>query len=94
MEKINKYAVIGGQYQAYFYGFAATLHAAKLLASRNAEYWDNWQGWHIPEIYDSADVEPVTNFYGDGYAPKMGAVPVAYKGYYDRQWTTPDTYAY
>lgn len=94
MEKVNKYAVIGGQYQAYFYGFAPTLHAAKLLASRNAEYWDNWQGWHVPAVYNAADVEPCNNFYGDGYSPKFGAVPVAVKGYNDRQWTTPYTYAY
>lgn len=94
MEKVNKYAVIGGQYQAYCYGFAPTLHAAKLLATRSAEYWDNWQGWHVPAVYNAADVEPCRNFYGNGYAPKFGAVPVAVRGYNDRQWTTPYTYAY
>lgn len=90
MEKVNKYAVIGGQYQAYFYGFAPTLHAAKLLASRSAEYWDNWQGWHIPAIYAADDVKPVENFYGSGYAPRFGAAPVAVKSYGDRAWHAPD----
>ena len=89
MKKVNKYAVIGGQYQHYFYGFAPTMHAAKLLASRNAEYWDNWQGWHVPAVYAADDVEPITNFYGNGYAPKPGATPVAVRGYYDRAWTNP-----
>lgn len=85
-----KYAVIGGQYQSYFYGFADSLHAAKILASKSAEYWDNWQGWHIPAIYAADDVKPVENFYGSGYAPRFGAVPVAVKSYGDRAWCTPD----
>lgn len=48
---MKNFAVIGGQYQAYFYGFADTIHAAKILATKNDEYWDNWQGWHTPAIY-------------------------------------------
>lgn len=76
---MEKYAVIGGQYQAYFYGFAETLHAAKLLASKNEEYWDNWQGWHTPRIYKAEDVEEIENFYGHGYAPKPFCEPYAVK---------------
>lgn len=90
-EKSAKFAIIGGQYQSYFYGFAASLHAAKILASKSAEYWDNWQGWHIPAIYAADDVKPVENFYGPGYAPRFGAVPVAVKSYGDRAWRTPDS---
>lgn len=74
-----RYYVIGGQYAAYCYGGAATLHAAKLLATRSAEYWDNWQGWRTPAIYRAEDCEPCTNFYGDQIAPRPGAVPVAHK---------------
>lgn len=84
---MDKYAVIGGQYQAYFYGFADSLCAAKLLASKNDEYWDNWQGWHTPNVYRAKDVEEITNFYGDGYAPKPGTLPVAVKT--GGKWATP-----
>lgn len=75
----EKYAVIGGQYQSYFYGFAETLHAAKILASKHTEYWDNWQGWHTPKIYKSEDVTKIKNFYGSGYAPKPFCRPFAVK---------------
>lgn len=74
---MDGYYVIGGQYQAYCYGFRPTLLGAKRLAGKSEEYWDNWQGWHTPLIYKAADVVPVTNFYGDGYAPAPGASPVA-----------------
>lgn len=47
----KKYCVIGGQYQYYYYGSAPTLIGAKRLAGKHQEYWDNWQGWHIPDIY-------------------------------------------
>ena len=77
MKKQN-YAVIGGQYAAYFYGFTPTLIGAKRLAGKNLEYWDNWQGWHAPKIYKIEDVEKIANFYGETYAPKDGALPVAF----------------
>ena len=77
MKKKN-FAVIGGQYEAYFYGFTPTLTGAKRLAGKNLEYWDNWQGWHAPKIYKIDDVEKITNFYGETYAPKDGALPVAF----------------
>ena len=50
MKTNNKYIVIGGQYDYRTYGTAATLTGAKRLATKNAEYWDNWQGWHVPEV--------------------------------------------
>lgn len=53
---MSKYVVIGGQYKAYNYGTANTLRAAKMLASKNEEYWDNWQEWHKPRIYSAEDV--------------------------------------
>lgn len=77
MKKTSKYIVIGGQYAYYTYGTAATLTGAKRLASSHVEYWDNWQGWHYPDVFRVEDVEAVENFYGSGYAPKPGAVPVA-----------------
>nr|DAV90437.1 MAG TPA: hypothetical protein [Caudoviricetes sp.] len=49
--KKNNFAIIGGQYASYCYGFTPTLTGAKRLARKNMEYWDNWQGWHAPEIY-------------------------------------------
>ena len=80
MKKINYY-VIGGQYASYCYGGTPTLIGAKRLARKSAEYWDNWQGWHIPDIYRAEDVRDITNFYGDTKAPTDGAMPVAWAWY-------------
>lgn len=52
-----KYRVIGGQYQVVYYGETDNLHAAKCLATKNLEYWDNWQGWHYPRIYITETLE-------------------------------------
>lgn len=76
--KKNNFAIIGGQYASYCYGFTPTLIGAKRLARKNLEYWDNWQGWHAPKIYKIEDVEKVTNFYGETYAPKYWALPVVF----------------
>ena len=76
MKKINYY-VIGGQYDSYCYGGAPTLTGAKRLAHKSVEYWDNWQGWHIPRIYRAEDVRECKNFYGETKAPSDGASPVA-----------------
>lgn len=84
MKKINYY-VIGGQYASFCYGGAPTLIGAKRLARKSAEYWDNWQGWHIPRIYKAEDVEDVNNFYGDTKAPTDGAMPVAWAWYNNGQ---------
>ena len=45
---MKKYQVIGGQYESSWIGESDSLHGAKILATRNMEYWDNWQGWHKP----------------------------------------------
>lgn len=76
MKKINYY-VIGGQYASYCYGGTPTLIGAKRLAHKSAEYWDNWQGWHVPRIYKAEDTCECTNFYGAGRCPIDGARPVA-----------------
>ena len=76
MAKKKNFYVIGGQYAAYDYGGTPTLLGAKRLANKNEEYWDNWQGWHRPQIYRAEDVEVVENFYGTVHAPKTGALPV------------------
>lgn len=51
----GKFLVIGGQYNFVFYGLKATERAAKILATKNREYWDNRQGWHKPVIYELAE---------------------------------------
>ena len=56
MKKINYY-VIGGQYESICYGGTPTLIGAKRLATKNEEYWDNWQGLHKPRIYRAEDTE-------------------------------------
>ena len=77
MKKANHYYVIGGQYAAYCYGGTPTLTGAKRLAAKNVEYWDNWQGWHVPRIYKAEDTRECTNFYGTSRCPVDGASPVA-----------------
>ena len=52
-----KYAVIGGQYRDICYGVFDSLHAAKIAASKNIEFWDNFAGWHCPVIYNAKSVE-------------------------------------
>lgn len=59
--KKNNYYVIGGQYESCCYGGAPTLIGAKRLATKNKEYWDNWQGWHKPNIYRAEDTEVITS---------------------------------
>lgn len=75
--KGNNYYVIGGQYQAFNHGGAATLTGAKRLAAKCEELWDNWQGFHVPEIYAAEDCVRAKNFYGEQMIPKIGATPVA-----------------
>ena len=55
----NNYYVIGGQYESYCYGGTPTLIGAKRLANKNREYWDNWQGWHTPQIYRADDTQVI-----------------------------------
>lgn len=53
---MKEYQVIGGQYESYYYGESESLRGAKIIARRNKEYWDNFQGWHTPKIYKASDV--------------------------------------
>ena len=83
MKKENKYVVIGGQYEPYYYGAYPTLIGAKRIATKNEEYWDNWQGWHKPRVYRIEDTEAITTkgwiTYGDGSTirvPKGDAEPI------------------
>lgn len=86
MKKAMNYFVIGGQYQSYCYGAVPTLAGAKRVATKHEEYWDNWNGWHTPVIYAASDVVKAENFYGEGYAPKCFAIPVAYKDEKTGRW--------
>lgn len=86
MKKEIKYYVIGGQYEDYNYGGAATLLGAKRIATKNEEYWDNWQGWHKPSIFKAEDCELSNNFYGRDYYPKANAVPEVSWNQYTKKW--------
>lgn len=93
-KKINFYAV-GGQYEAITYGGAETLRGAELIASRNREHWDNWQGWQRPAIYCADDMREIISrgriTTRDGVAvllPRPGAEPVAVYDNNRRRWTT------
>ena len=61
MANMKKYQVIGGQYEPYWYGESDSLHGAKIIAGKHKEYWDNWQGWHVPNIYKAEDCEEITS---------------------------------
>lgn len=54
---MKKYQVIGGQYEQSWKGESDSLHGAKIIAGKNKEYWDNFQGWHTPHIYRAEDCE-------------------------------------
>lgn len=56
---MKRYQVIGGQYEQCWYGESDTLRGAKCIATRNMEYWDNWQGWNRPGIYRAEDCRDV-----------------------------------
>ena len=77
------YVVIGGQHRYHYYGVRESLHAAKMLATANVEYWDNWQGWHTPLIYRMEDCEYREGIPGDLYAWQDGYFPKRI-GYGDR----------
>lgn len=80
---MKKYQVIGGQYEPYWVGESDTLRGARIIAGKNKEYWDNWQGWQTPGIYLAEDVAEVEAHdyvtHNDGEMiriPKAGALPV------------------
>ncbi len=52
---MKAYQVIGGQYEQTWYGESDSLHGAKVIAGKNKEYWDNFQGWHTPKVYRAED---------------------------------------
>ena len=83
MKKEINYYVIGGQYESICYGGSVTLRGAKMIATKNIEYWDNWQGWHKPAIYRAEDTEEIesrgriTTYDGQTIrVPRPYAVPV------------------
>lgn len=88
MNNNYSYIVIGGQYETVCYGGSDTLTGAKRLASKNAEYWDNWQGWHVPSVYRAEDVRELESSgritTPDGVSivvPREGAMPCAVAQY-------------
>lgn len=83
------YYVIGGQYEYYNHGGAATLTGAKRIATKNLEMWDNWQGPHKPSIYAAADCITTVNFYGEQLTPRPGAAPVAVWDDARGKWINP-----
>lgn len=86
MEEINFY-VIGGQYHRYCYGGTKTLTAAKQLAAKHDEFWDNFGGWHRPRIYAASDcVLAETQFYGEQMVPAPYRLPVAEYDMTGRKW--------
>lgn len=91
MKNINYY-VIGGQYQSYCPGGAETLRGAMQLATKSREYWDNFEGWHVPSVYKAEDTVEVTNFFGAQRAPKEGAQPVRVGRWINGKtlWSTPE----
>lgn len=81
---MKKYQVIGGQYEPYWVGESDTLRGAKIIATRNMEYHDNWIGWVKPSIYEADDVEVIeargmiTHVDGSRIrVPKWWAEPIA-----------------
>ena len=76
-----QYCVFGGQYRDYCCGERETLLGAKRLAGKSMEYWDNWQGLHIPKIYKIEDTEIVSLDGESVRVPKPGATAAA-KGTY------------
>ena len=91
MKAINYY-VIGGQYESYCYGGAATLLGAKRLAGKHVEHWDNWQGAYRPRIYAAKDCIKTKNFYGWQMVPGENAYPVAQYDSKTHRWIDADEY--
>ena len=56
---MKKYQVIGGQYEQSWKGESDSLHGARVIAGKNKEYFDNWQGWHTPGIYRAEDCREI-----------------------------------
>lgn len=91
---MKKFQVIGGQYERHWYGESDSLHGAKIIAAKHDEYWDNWAGWHRPNIYCADDViitiakGMIT--YRDGekiIVPRCDAQPIATYDHNTAKWT-------
>lgn len=87
---MKKYQVIGGQYHHYNHGESDTLHGAKIIATKNIEHWDNWQGWHKPSIYLAEDTVIVDGFYGTQRVPMPGTYPVLAWDDEKKLWRDPN----
>lgn len=94
---MKKYQVIGGQYEQSWKGESDTLLGAKRIASRNEEYWDNWQGWHTPAIYAAEDCSVIkcrgwiTMYDGsETIVSNDFAEPVAWKDRSTGKWVNGD----
>ena len=81
-QNMKKYQIIGGQYESRWYGEADSLREARRIAKAHEEYWDNWQGFHLPDIYAVEDVVEVesngriTTYDGQIIRiPRCGAMP-------------------
>lgn len=92
---MKKYQVIGGQYESCWYGESDSLQAAKRIATKHEEYWDNWQGWHKPSIYNGEDCEDIESrgriTTSDGVmirVAKAYAVPVCAWNSRTNQWAS------
>lgn len=72
----NNYYVIGGQYRHHCYGGTETLEQASKLARKCEEYWDNWQGFHFPNIYRAEDTVEIETENGFVRVPKENATAV------------------
>lgn len=86
MKKEVKYYVIGGQYEMINYGGTPTLEGAKRLATKREEYWDNWQGFHKPDIYKAEDCELGKTFFGTNLYPKWNANAYMTWNEYSKKW--------
>lgn len=80
------YCVIGGQYKVVYYGSCPTLLGAKRLATKCAEYWDNWQGWHKPDIYLIEDTEEIEPGYRIPIKDPHERLPYACYDYDKKRW--------
>ena len=84
MKKLNLkdgiYGVIGGQYNRVCYKAFPTYLGAKRYANANKEYWDNWQGWHTPQVvrFSLEDL-------AEAYETKSGEIVLNYEYTFD-QW--------
>lgn len=87
---MKKYQVIGGECVHVWYGESDTLRGAKNIATRNREYWSNWQGWRTPKVYNASDcfLSSATEF-SKGIFPKPGATPVCI--FWGGKWFELDT---